>query len=63
MGCAAIISGMEGILVSRNGTHGHCRGMDNMCLIGCIAILRIMSEVAYMADGDNFLITSDGRIY
>ena len=59
---AAIISGMEGILVSRNGAPMVIgRGMDNMCVSSdVLPFYGLCSEVAYMADGDNFLITSDG---
>ena len=61
---AAIISGMEGILVSRNGAPLVIgRGLDNISVSSDVQpFYGACSEVAYMTDGDNFLISQKGII-
>jgi len=59
---AAIISGLEGILVSRNGAPMVIgRGLDNISVSSDIQpFYGACSEIAYMSDGDTFLVTKDG---
>ncbi len=59
---AVIVTGLEGILVSRNGAPLVIgRGLDNISVASDVQpFYGACSEVAYMSDGDNFLITKDG---
>jgi glucosamine--fructose-6-phosphate aminotransferase (isomerizing) len=61
---AVIISGLEGILVSRNGAPLVIgRGIDNISVASDVQpFYGACSEVAYMVDGDNFLISSEGLV-
>ncbi len=58
---AAIVSGLEGILISRNGAPLVIgRGSDNISVSSdVLPFYGACSEVAYIADGDNLLITKD----
>lgn len=58
---AVIISGLEGILISRNGAPMVIgRGIDSISISSdALPFYGACSEIAYMSDGDNFLITRD----
>ena len=59
---AAIMTGLEGILVSRHGAPMVIgKGIDNISISSDVQpFYGACSEVAYMNDGDNFLLTKDG---
>ena len=59
---AAIMTGLEGILVSRHGAPMVIgKGVDNISISSDVQpFYGACSEVAYMNDGDNFLLTKDG---
>ena len=59
---AAMISGLEGILISRNGAPLVIgKGMGNISVSSdVLPFYGACSQVAYMADGDNFLISKGG---
>lgn len=59
---AAMASGMEGILISRKGAPLVIgRGQENISVSSDVQpFYGACSEVAYMKDGDNFLISKDG---
>ncbi len=59
---AVIIAGLEGILISRKGAPLVIgRGKDNISVSSDVQpFYGACSEVAYMTDGDNFLLRSDG---
>ena len=59
---AVIVSGLNGILISRNGAPLVIgRGQGNFSVSSdVLPFYGACSEVAYMADGDNFLLTADG---
>jgi glucosamine--fructose-6-phosphate aminotransferase (isomerizing) len=59
---AVIISGLDGILVSRNGAPLVVgRGLGNISISSDVQpFYGACSEVAYLSDGDNFLINSSG---
>ncbi len=59
---AAIVSGLDGILVARNGAPLIAgRGPDSVCLASDVQPLYgRCSEVAFMNDGDVFLLTKHG---
>ena len=61
---AAIISGMDGILVARNGAPLIVgRGYNGICISSDVQpFYGICSEVSYLSDGDVFLLTEDGII-
>ena len=61
---AAIISDLEGILVSKNGAPMAIgKGVNNISVSSDVQpFYGACSEVAYMNDGDNFLLTKDGII-
>jgi glutamine---fructose-6-phosphate transaminase (isomerizing) len=59
---AAIITDLEGILISRNGAPLVIgRGANNISIASDVQpFYGACSEIAYMNDGDNFLLTSNG---
>ncbi len=61
---AAMASGLEGILISRKGAPLVIgRGQENISVSSDVQpFYGACSEVAYMKDGDNFLISRDGII-
>ena len=61
---AVIVSGLEGILVSRNGAPMVIgRGLDCICVSSdALPFYGACSEIAYLSDGDNFMITRSGII-
>tara|TARA_B100001123_G_scaffold450037_1_gene618173 strand:+ start:3533 stop:5356 length:1824 start_codon:yes stop_codon:yes gene_type:complete len=61
---AVMIAGLDGILISRKGAPLVIgRGLGNISVSSDVQpFYGACSEVAYMADGDNFLLTSDGII-
>ena len=61
---AIIVSGLEGILVSRNGAPMVIgRGLDCICVSSdALPFYGACSEIAYLSDGDNFMITRSGII-
>lgn len=61
---AAMASGLDGILISRQGAPLVIgRGQENISVSSDVQpFYGACSEVAYMKDGDNFLLTKDGII-
>jgi len=61
---AAIVTDLEGILISRNGAPLVIgRGANNISIASDVQpFYGACSEVAYMNDGDNFLLTSNGIV-
>jgi glutamine---fructose-6-phosphate transaminase (isomerizing) len=59
---AAMISDLEGILISRNGAPMVIgKGINNISIASDVQpFYGACSEVAYLNDGDNFLLTKDG---
>lgn len=59
---AVIMTGLEGILISRNGAPlAIGRGVNNYSISSDVQpFYGACSEVAYMSEGDNFLLTKDG---
>ena len=59
---AVMISDLEGILISRNGAPMVIgRGINNISIASDVQpFYGACSEVAYLNDGDNFLLTKDG---